>query len=134
MIYVSKLYINKIGMVSYKNIYIWEDNINYNEYPLIFENVEFNQDNEIENDDPSLVRCLTSNSLNGNNSYNDINTSFGNSTPITKKYTSYINFLRSEKKTSTTTTLINSSSSPMLLNTVNTLPNNRSSKRFNNNE
>ncbi len=127
-------FINKIGMVSYKNIYIWEDNINYNEYPLIFENVEFNQDNEIENDDPSLVRCLTSNSLNGNNSYNDINTSFGNSTPITKKYTSYINFLRSEKKTSTTTTLINSSSSPMLLNTVNTLPNNRSSKRFNNNE
>jgi hypothetical protein len=125
------------GMVSYKSIYSYEDNINYNELPLIFKNTEL----EIEDDDEdhTLIRSLTSNYLNNNNSnnnsintdYNDINNSFGSNTPITKKYTNYISFLSQSAKKQIIPTLVNSSSSPSLLNNTNTNTNIHNS---NNNE
>ena len=119
-------FIKDIGMISYKNIFMFEDNINYNEMPLIFENASYIVDNEIINDEEhSLVRCLTSNSFNNDNNYNnytnynELNTSFGSITPIIKKHTNYINFLRASNnsnKKSIQPTLLNSSSSPNLLN------------------
>ena len=111
-------FLQEIGMISYKNIFMYEDNINYNEIPLLFENVVYEYENESQNEEPTLVRCLTSNYLNQSSSItdnNDLNTSFGTNTPITKKYTNYINFLKQETQKENPT-LINSTSSPMLLN------------------
>lgn len=109
------------GMVSYKNIFMYEDNINYNELPLIFENITYENDNEIQNEEATLVRCLTSNNFNNPGSgseYNENNNSFANNTPISKKYVNYINILR-ESNAKKEPTLLNSSSSPSLLNNVN---------------
>ena len=123
-------FVPNIGMVSYKNIYTYENNINYNEFPLLFENVTYEYDKENQYEEPTLVRCLTSNYLtNYNNESSEIDRSFGNSsignisventnTPLTKKYTSYIKFLK-ETENKENPTLINSSSSPMLINNSN---------------
>jgi hypothetical protein len=119
-------FLKNSGMVSYKNIYSYEDNINYNELPLIFKNTDL--EIEDEDEDYTLSRSLTSNYLNNNNNNkndiintdsNDTNNSFGNNTPITKKYTNYINFLSQSAKKQIVPTLVNSSSSPSLLNNTN---------------
>ena len=113
-------FIKDVGMVSYKSIFMYEDNINYNELPLIFENIEYIGDNEdISEEEHSLIRCLTSNSFNNDSSYNEINTSFGSNTPITKKHANYISFLRTSNNKKIQPTLNNSSSSPNLLNNAN---------------
>ena len=113
-------FIKDLGMVSYKNIFIYEDNINYNELPLIFENIEYIGDNEdLSEEEHSLIRCLTSNSFNNDSSYNEINTSFGSNTPITKKHANYISFLRTSNNKKVQPTLGNSASSPNLLNSAN---------------
>ena len=89
-----------IGMISFKNIFLYEDNINYNELPLIFENALFMEGNEERIEEPSLIRCVTTNILNDSKDYikNDMNTSFGNTSPITKKHNNYISNLSYEKK------------------------------------
>lgn len=111
------------GMISYKNIFSYEDNINYNELPLLFINTDL--DIEEEDEDHTLTRSLTSNYLNNNNisnsninytDYNDINNSFGTNTPINKAYSNYISFLGQSAKKQIIPTLVNSSSSPSLLN------------------
>ena len=111
------------GMISYKNIFSYEDNINYNELPLLFINTDL--DIEEEDEDHTLTRSLTSNYLNNNNisnsninytDYNDINNSFGTNTPINKAYSNYISFLGQSVKKQIIPTLVNSSSSPSLLN------------------
>ena len=58
--------INTIGKAGKNEVYnIDIDNINYNELPLIFENIEYIGDNEdISEEEHSLIRCLTSNSVN----------------------------------------------------------------------
>lgn len=137
------------GMVSYKNIFSYEDNINYNELPLIFKNTEL--EIEDEDEDHSLTRSHTSTYLNNKNSnsinynsinnnsindnsytdYNDVNNSFGTNTPITKKYTNYISFLSQSAKKQIIPTLVNSSSSPSLLNNTNTnMQNNNNNNNY----
>ena len=122
-------FIQDLGMISYKNIFMFENNINYNEIPLLFENIVYEHDNESQNEEPTLVRCLTSNYLNNstNKDNSEVNTSFETNTPITKKYTSYINFLKEETKKENQS-LINSSSSPNLLNNSNLKKSIKSSK------
>ena len=123
-------FIKDIGMISYKNIYLYEDNINFNELPLAFENILYEQDNEHE--EASLVRCLTSNNFNNLNDYSGLNSSFGSSyisnTPVTKKYTNYVSILRKSNASKKEPTLVNSSSSPMLLNNNNNANNNNNQK------
>ena len=134
-------FIHNIGMVSYKNIFTYENNINFNEMPLMFENVIYEYDKENQYEEPTLVRCLTSNYLNNyNNESNEMDRSFGNSlsnssfennnTPITKKYTSYIKFLKQNEQKENPT-LVNSSSSPNLLNNSNVEKNINSRKTLN---
>ena len=123
-------FITNIGMISYKNIFIYEDNINYNEIPIIFENIIYEQNNDLESEEPTLVRCLTSNYLNSyNNDYSDLNCSFGNNTPLSKKYTNFIGIYRQNTSNDNQGFLINSASSPMLKTAPN-LEKNRSSKNF----
>jgi hypothetical protein len=126
------------GMVSYKNIFSYEDNINYNELPLIFKNIEL--EIEDEDEDHTLTRSHTSNYLKNINDirssninytdYNDINNSFGTNTPLTKKYTNYINFLSQSAKKQIIPTLVNSSSSPSLLNNTSANKNLQSSNNY----
>ena len=126
------------GMVSYKNIFSYEDNINYNELPLIFKNTEL--EIEDEDEDHTLTRSHTSNYLKNINDirssninytdYNDINNSFGTNTPLTKKYTNYINFLSQSAKKQIIPTLVNSSSSPSLLNNTSANKNLQNSNNY----
>ena len=95
-----------------------EENINYNELPLAFEDITMPA---LDDEEHTVVRCLTSNnSFNNNNDYNEVNNSFGSCTPITKKHSNYINFLRdiNNKKLQPSPTLLNSASSPSLLNNI----------------
>ena len=111
-------FIKDIGMISYKNVFMYEENINYNELPLAFEDISMPA---LDDEEHTVVRCLTSNnSFNNNNDYNEVNNSFGSCTPITKKHSNYINFLRdiNNKKLQPSPTLLNSASSPSLLNNV----------------
>ena len=126
------------GMVSYKNIFSYEDNINYNELPLIFKNTEL--EIEEEDEDHTLTRSHTSNYLKNINDirssninytdYNEINNSFGTNTPLTKKYTNYINFLSQSAKKQIIPTLVNSSSSPSLLNNTSANKNLQNSNNY----
>ena len=123
--------IPNVGMISYKNIFMYEDNINYNELPLIFEDITYMPD--LNDEEHTLVRCLTSNSFINNSDYNDVNTSFGSMTPISKKYTNYITFLRESNNKKIQPTLTNSSSSPILFNNVNNNTKYISNKNLNTN-
>jgi hypothetical protein len=126
------------GMVSYKNIFSYEDNINYNELPLIFKNTEL--EIEDEDEDHTLTRSHTSNYLKNINDirssninytdYNDINNSFGTNTPLTKKYTNYINFLSQSAKKQIIPTVVNSSSSPSLINNTSANKNLQNSNNY----
>ena len=103
------------GMVSYKNIFLCEDNINYNELPLTFENVNIKEDFEDQNDEPTLIRSMTNNNFNNyDNNYNETKSSYIINTPISKKYNNYISIL--SKNVKKNVTLVNSSSSPSLIN------------------
>ena len=117
-------FIKEIGMVSYKNIYEYEDNINYNELPLIFENDNLEQDKE-ENNEDLLVKntSLDINYINTTNTFNsknnkDINSLFVTSTLKTTNLKNCIGSLGSEKNINQNNTLISSRSTPMLLNDV----------------
>ena len=96
-------FINFLGMVSYKNIYLYEENINYNELPLIFYDSELEQKN-LSLRESTLTRCITTRDINESiseiGSFSDIG---------------YL--IQSDKKGSQT--LMNSSSSPMLINNQN---------------
>ena len=119
-------FINEIGMVSYKNIYSYEENINYNELPLMFENDTFEQDDEENNEEHTLVKSFTLSSLierNTTNSYYNNNTCLNEldstfTTPSAKKHMNYISYLRSEKKISQNHNLLSSQSSPNLNNDI----------------
>ena len=118
-------FINEIGMVSYKNIYSYEENINYNELPLIFENDTFEQDDEENNEEHTIVKSFTLSSLiernttnsyynNSNSNLHELDSTF--TTPSAKKHKNYISYLRSEKKISQNHNLLSSQSSPNLNN------------------
>ena len=87
-------FIKKIGMVSYKDIYLYEDNINYNELPLIFMNS--NLEENISNRESTLKRSITSRDIhevNYNESDSEISNASMNSINTHKKFVNYNNFL-----------------------------------------
>ena len=95
--------VKDLGMVSYKNIFLYEDNINYNELPLIFKELNLEKEN-LSLRESTLTRCVTTRDI-----HNTINES---------EYNNDINYLEQSNKKSKPT-LINSSSSPMLINNQN---------------
>ena len=93
-------FIKNIGMVSYKNIFLYEDNINYNEIPLMFKNDNLDKENiNIPLKKLILKRAITSKDVNESIIENNND----------------INFLKSSDKKNAHT-LTNSSSSPMIIN------------------
>ena len=96
-------FIKNIGMVSYKNIFLYEENINYNELPLFFNDSNLEKDN-ISLRESTLTRCITT---------RDIHETISES-----EYSSDIDYLKQSNKKQNQT-LINSSSSPMLINNQN---------------
>lgn len=112
-------FIKKIGMISYKDIYLYEDNINYNELPLIFMNS--NLEENISNRESTLKRSITSRDIhevNYNESDSEISNASMNSINTPKKFVNYNNFLKQNSQKGTQI-LVNSSSSPMLINNIN---------------
>ena len=95
-------FIKYLGMVSYKDIYQYEENINYNELPLIFYDNNTDKDN-VSLRESTLTRCITTSNIHEKNNENNYNNDF--------------NYLKQSSKK--TPTLINSSSSPMLINNQN---------------
>ena len=95
--------VKDLGMVSYKNIFLYEDNINYNELPLIFKELNLEKEN-LSLRESTLTRCVTTRDI-----HNTINES---------EYNNDIDYLEQSNKKSKPT-LINSSSSPMLINNQN---------------
>ena len=96
-------FIKYFGMVSYKNIYLYEENINYNEFPLIFYDSNLEKEN-ISLRESTLTRCITSRDIHESVAEIESNND--------------INYLRQSSKKAAQT-LINSSSSPMLINNQN---------------
>ena len=95
-------FIKHFGMVSYKNIFLYEDNINYNELPLIFyDDITEKENINISLNESNLTRCITTKNIHEPNTEKD--------------YTKDIDYMR-QSNIKTTHTLINSSSSPMLIN------------------
>ena len=106
-------------MVSYKDIYLYEDNINYNELPLIFMNS--NLEENISHRESTLKRSITSRDIhevNYNESDSEISNASMNSINTPKKFVNYNNFLKQNSQKGTQI-LVNSSSSPMLINNIN---------------
>ena len=93
-------FIQKIGMVSYKNIFLYENNINYNEIPLMFKD-----DNpEKENIDIPLRKITLTRSKTTKDIHESI---IENDNDI---------YLLKQKDKKKAHTLVNSSSSPMIIN------------------
>ena len=93
-------FINNIGMVSYKNIFSYENNINYNEIPLLFKDDNLDKENiNLPLKKLTLKRAITSKDVNESIIENNND----------------INFLKSSDKKNAHI-LVNSSSSPMIIN------------------
>ena len=93
-------FIKDIGMVSYKNIFLYENNINYNEIPLMFKDNNFDEENiNIPLKKLTLKRAITSKEIHESIVENNNDN----------------NFLKSNDKKKALT-LNNSSSCPMIIN------------------
>ena len=93
-------FIKDIGMISYKNIFLYENNINYNEIPLMFKDNNFDEENiNIPLKKLTLKRAITSKEIHESIVENNNDN----------------NFLKSNDKKKALT-LNNSSSCPMIIN------------------